>query len=158
MKVRAAIPLACRRRRRSGSAMIELTLSLGFLIPLFLGTWQFGYAYYIYGELEQAVRDGARYASLQPYHSANATPTSAYLAAVQNVVVYGTDAPESGSAPIVNSLTTSNVGLTVTFNNNVPASVSVYITGYRMPAFFGSLTLNHKPLAWFPYVGMFGPP
>jgi Flp pilus assembly protein TadG len=145
--------------RRNGHAMIELVLSLGVLIPLFLGTWQFGYAFYLYGELEQAVRAGARYASLQPYHSATSTPTGDYLAAVQNVVVYGTDSPAQGATPIINSLQTNQVGVTVTLNNrNVATAVSVYLNGYLMPGFLGSLTLNNKPLAWFPYVGMFGPP
>jgi Flp pilus assembly protein TadG len=146
------------RNHRNGHAMIELVLSLGVLIPLFLGTWQFGYAFYLYGELEQAVRAGARYASLQPYHSATSTPTSDYVAAVQNVVVYGTDSPAQAGTPIVNGLQTRQVSVAVTFNNNAPAAVSVCLNGYLMPGFFGSLTLTNKPLAWFPYVGMFGPP
>ncbi len=50
------------------------------------------------------------------------------------------------------------MGLTVTFTNNAPSAVSVYITGYAVPASFGNVTLNNKPLAWFPYAGMFGPP
>jgi len=51
--------------------MVELTLLLPLLVSLFLGTWQFGYAYYLYGELEQAVRSGGRFASLSTYDFAN---------------------------------------------------------------------------------------
>ena len=80
-------------RPRRGSALIELTLSLSFLTALFLGTWQYGYGFYVYAQLEQAVRDGARYAAARTYDSATTTPTDTYLAAVQNVVVYGDPAP-----------------------------------------------------------------
>jgi len=47
------------RRKRSGSVLVEFTLSATFLIAVFLGVWQFGYAFYIYSELEQSVRAGA---------------------------------------------------------------------------------------------------
>jgi len=35
------------RGRRSGSVLVEFTLSFTFLIAVFLGVWQFGYAFYI---------------------------------------------------------------------------------------------------------------
>ena len=63
------------RRTRRGSALIELTLSLSFLTALFLGVWQYGYGFYVYAELEQSVRDGARYAAARTYDSATSTPT-----------------------------------------------------------------------------------
>jgi hypothetical protein len=147
-----------RGRRHAGHAMIELVFSLVLLVPLFVGTWQFGYAFFVYAELEQAVRAGARYASLQPYHSSSQTVPGDYKAAVQNVVVYGTDSPAQGATPVVSGLRTNQVGVTVTFStNNTPAAVSVYVNG-SLPGFFAAPALNNKPLAWFPYVGMFGPP
>src|ERR1700693_2592543 len=66
------------RDSRRGSVIVEFTLSATFLVALFLGVWQFGYAFLIYGELEEAVRAGARYASMRTYDSADATPTSAF--------------------------------------------------------------------------------
>jgi Flp pilus assembly protein TadG len=66
---------AAYRKRRNGTVIVELTLSLTFLTALFLGTWQYGYAFYVYGELEQAVRAGSRYASLQTYNSEPRLPT-----------------------------------------------------------------------------------
>src|SRR5713226_1426380 len=134
------------RRRRSGSVLVEFTLSATFLIALFLGVWQFGYGFYIYNELEEAVRAGARYASLGTYNSADSTPTAAFQTAVQNVVVYGNPAPAAGAAPVAPGLTTANVSLTVT------------ITGYSLPTYFGNQTLNGKPTTAFPFVGVFGPP
>ena len=146
------------RVRRQGSVLIELTLSLSFLVALFLGIWQFGYAFYLYGELEQSVRDGARYASMLTYNSGNSTPTSAFLTAVQNVVVYGDPAPAAGAAAVAPGLTTANVALTVTFTSGAPTSMAVAITGYQLPTYYGNTTLSGKPTTSFPFVGIFGPP
>jgi Flp pilus assembly protein TadG len=149
--------MTVRRGRRSGSVLVEFTLSATFLIAVFLGVWQFGYAFYIYSELEQSVRAGARYASLGTYNSANSTPTAAFLTAVQNVVVYGDPAPPNGATPVAPGLTTANVSLNVTFTS-VPTSMNVAITGYTVPTYFGGQTLNGKPTTAFPFVGVFGPP
>jgi Flp pilus assembly protein TadG len=150
--------MACGKRRRKGSVLVELTLSLTFLAALFLGTWQYGYAFYTYAQLEQAVRDGARYASLITYDSGTSTPSDAFQAAVQNVVVYGDPAPANGATPVAPGLTTNNVSLTVTWLNGVPTAMTVAITGYQIPTYFGNATLNGKPTTTFPFVGIFGPP
>jgi Flp pilus assembly protein TadG len=145
------------RRKRQGSVLVELTLSLTFLTGLFLGVWQFGYAFFIYNELEEGVRAGARYASNRTYDSATSTPTAAFLTAVQNVVVYGDPAPASGATPVAPGLTTGNVALTVGFTS-VPTSMTVSISGYTLPTYFGNATLSGKPTTSFQFVGIFGPP
>jgi Flp pilus assembly protein TadG len=144
-------------RREDGNVLVEFTLSVTLLTALFLGVWQFGYSYFIYAGLEQAVRSGARYASLQKYDSITSTPSNSFLSAVQNVVVYGDPSPAQDAASVVPSLSTANVGLTVTFSSGVPRGMNVAIQNYRIPGVFGSLILN-KPATWFPYVGTFGPP
>ena len=146
------------RGRRRGSVLIEFTLSLTFLVALFLGIWQFGYAFYLYAELEQSVRAGARYASELKYESGNSTPTSAFLTAVKNVVVYGDPAAANGATPVAPGLTTGNVTLTVTFTLGVPTGMAVAITGYRVPTYFGNATLVNRPTTWFPFIGIYGPP
>jgi len=138
--------------------MIEFTLALLVLVLVFLGAWQFGYAFYLYGELDQAVRAGARYAALQTYNSANATPTAAFKSAVQKIVVYGDPAPALGANAIISGLTTDNVSLKVTFANSIPTSVSVEITNFQISALFNTVTLSDKPVSQFPYMGTFGPP
>ena len=150
-------PTASRQNRR-GSALIELTLSLTFLTALFLGVWQYGYGFYVYAELEQAVRAGARYAAERTYDSATSTPTGTYLAAVQNVVVFGDPAPANGATPVAPGLTTDKVTVTVTFTSGVPTSMAVGISGYQMPTYFGNVSLSGKPTTSFPFVGIFGPP
>jgi Flp pilus assembly protein TadG len=141
---------------RSGNAVLELALSLPVLVGLSLGTLQFGYAFYMYNELEQAVRAGARYASLRDYGSFTSTPDAAYLTAVQNVVVYAS--PEGGKQPVAPGLTTANVVVTMAFHNSAPASVTVAITNYRLPQIVGSVLLTNKPSTQFPYLGIFAPP
>jgi len=143
------------RRRRTGSVLVEFSLSATFLIALFLGVWQFGYGFFIYNELEESVRAGARYASLGTYNSANGTPAASFLSAVQNVVVYGN--PAGGTTPVAPGLTTANVSLTVTFTS-VPTTMTVAITNYAVPTYFGNQTLSGKPTTSFPFVGVFGPP
>ncbi len=139
--------------------MVEFTLAMTFLIPLFLGLWEFGFAFYRYGVLENGVRAGARYASLRRYESATTSPTAAFLTAVKNVTVYGDPAADASTAkPIVPGLTTDNVQLAVTFTSGAPSSVTVSINNFRLPTYIGNMTLRGKPYVWFPYMGTFGPP
>jgi Flp pilus assembly protein TadG len=138
-------------KRERGSALVELSLCLPVLVALFLGGWQFGYSYFIYGSLEQAVRAGARYAAKATYTSTTSTPTAQFQTAVQNMVVYG-DPTGTSTQPVAPGLTTSNVSLAVTYpvGVNAPTGFTVAIVNYRMPAAFGNIALNNKPMAWFP--------
>jgi Flp pilus assembly protein TadG len=122
---------------------------------VFGGVFQFGYAFYVYNSLESAVRSGVRYASLRTYDSATTTPSSAYLTAVQNMVVYGD--PAGAGQSVARGLTPANVTLTVTMANNVPAQVAVGITNYTINGVVRSFTLTNKPKATFPYMGRFAP-
>ena len=141
---------------RAGTAVVELALSLPLLVGLALGTLQFGYGFYVYNELEQAVRAGARYASLRDYESFTTTPDAAYLTAVKNTVVYAS--PQGGTQPVAPGLTTDNVVVTMAFQNNAPASVTVAITNYRLPQIISSVLLTNKPSTQFPFLGVFAPP
>src|SRR6185369_3412815 len=100
---------------RAGNIMIEFALGSGILVMAFVGTFQFGYTFLQYNNLENAVARGARYASLIPYDSTSTFPTSTFSTAVKNMVVYGT--PTAGTSPALPGLTTTNVNLTVTFTN-----------------------------------------
>jgi Flp pilus assembly protein TadG len=139
--------------RQRGSALIELTVVLPILVSLFLGTWSFGYAFYVYAELEAAVRAGARYASVSTY---DATGTSAYTAAVQNMVVYGD--PGGASQPVVSGLQTSNVNVVVGLANTTPTSVTVSISGYKLSGMnLDIATLTNKPSLQVPFLGHYLP-
>src|SRR5205809_4754360 len=93
------------RRGRAGTTMLEFALGSSLFLASFAGTFEFGYTFYQYNTLQTAVSDGARYASLQPYDSSTTSPSSSFLAKVQNMVVYGN--PSGGTAPIAPNLATS---------------------------------------------------
>ena len=139
--------------------MVEFTLSLSVLIPMFLGGASFGYTFYLYSKLQNAVRAGARYASTIKYDSSTTTPTTSFLTAVQKMTVYGDPAADASTATAVApGLTTGNVNLVVTFSSGTPSGMTVSISGYSLPVTTGKVTLSGKPYAWFPFAGFYGPP
>jgi len=144
-----------RLRNRKGSVMVEFAIRAGVLLSAFTGTFQFGYTFLQYDNLENAVARAARYASLVPYDSASTTPSTAFRTAVQNMVLYGT--PTAGSTPVLPNLATSNVNLTVTFTNGIPSLMTVSITGYTINSIFASQALTNKPQVAYAYQGVWSP-
>jgi len=146
------------QRGRAGNVMLEFALGAGLLVAAFGGTFGFGYTFYQYNSLANAVNDGARYASLRPYNSTTITPKPDFLLAVQNMVVYGN--PAGGTVPVVPGLTTDKVQLTPAFSSpvaGVPIAMTVYINGYQIDAMFAKNTLNNKPQVTYPYIGIYSP-
>lgn len=135
--------------------MLELAIGAGVLVATFFGTFRFGYTFYQYNLLKNAVSSGARYAAVRPYDSSTTTPSSAFTSAVKNVVVYGD--PAGGTAPVAPGLATSHVNLQPIFRNGVPSAMSVSISGYTIAAVFGSATLTNKPIVTQPYLGIYSP-
>lgn len=147
-----------RRKNQSGSVFIEFALSALVLFGIFAGAFEFGYAFYAYNTLVNAVREGARYASLKPYDSNSSTPSTAFNTAVQNMVVYANPSPANGTNPILRGLSTSNVNLTVVTDGVAPQQMTVSISNFSLDAVFGTITLNNKPSVTFPYLGIPTPP
>ena len=146
-----------RTGNRRGNALIEFSLSVVLLTTVFGGAFEYGYAIYTYNMLVNAVRDGARYASLKPYDSATSTPSSSFQTAIQDMVVYG-DPSGTTTTPIVRGLTTSNVQLAVTMGGSAPSQMTVSITGFSLDAIFGTIQLSGRPSSTFPYLGIPTPP
>ncbi|HSR05699.1 MAG TPA: TadE/TadG family type IV pilus assembly protein [Bryobacteraceae bacterium] len=140
---------------RAGNAMIEFALGSGILLLAFAGTFQFGYTFLQYNNLENAVARGARYASLYPYDSTTTTPSALFIGNVKNMVVYGS--PSAGTSPALPGLTTGNVNLTVIFTNGVPSGMTVSISGYSINAVFSNSTLTNKPQITYAYQGVWTP-
>ena len=140
---------------RGGNAMVEFAIGAGILTSVFTGTFSYGYTFYRYNTLLGAVSAGARYASMRPYDSTTTTPKVSFRDAVRNVVVYGN--PSGGSSPVVPGLTTSNVTLEVGFNDGVPSTMTVYVTGYSFSTIFGTTTLTNKPRVRYAYQGLYSP-
>ncbi|MCW5977886.1 MAG: pilus assembly protein [Bryobacteraceae bacterium] len=148
-------PATSHRRRQRGNALIEFALSFSFLVPIFVGTYSFGYAFYVYDSLASAVRAGARFASLQTYNSPTTTPSAAYLTAVRNMVVYGD--PAGGTTPVRAGLRPENVSVTMTFQNGVPREVAVAIQNFQINSVVDTIDLAQKPRFSVPYTGRFDP-
>jgi len=150
-------------RRQSGSVIVEFALSFFLIFWTFSGMFEYGYAFFAYNNMENAVRDGARYASNYPYSSTSTTPDTTYSTNVQNMVLYGTPSPANNATPVVAGLTSSNVNITMTPGTSggtltPPAYVTVSIQNFTIDVFFGTVTFNGKPTVTFPYTGILTPP
>lgn len=154
-----------RTRNRDGNVILEFAIGSGVLLAAFAGTFQFGYDFLQYNNLENAVARGARYAALIDYHSATDTPSSDFQTAIQNMVLYGS--PTAGTTPVLPGLTASNVNVTVcgiaTVCPNysaalgIPEEVTVSISGYTIDSVFAHTTLTGKPAVTFTYQGIWEP-
>src|SRR5689334_2683846 len=147
-----------RKAGQKGSVFIEFALSFLVLFSIFTGAFEFGYAFYAYNTLVNAVREGARYASLRPYDSGSSTPSTAFNTAVQNMVVYSNPNPPNDATPILRGLSTSNVNLTVLTSGSAPLQMTVSISNFSLDAVFGTIQLNGNPSETFPYLGIPTPP
>jgi len=134
-----------------GNSILEFAIAAGLLFPAFAGTFQFGYAFFNYNNLDTAIRGGARYAALRSYDSSTSTPSAAFLSAVQNMVVYGNSAGTGN--PVVAGLAPGNVQVFPVMNGKVPRAMTVQITGFQVDAIFTKFTFNAKPSTTFPYTG-----
>jgi Flp pilus assembly protein TadG len=138
--------------------LVEFALSTPLLVTILAGTFQFGYSFYVYNQLQMAIRSGTRYASLRDYQSESASCVSAVNDSVKNVVVYGTPNPAAGAQPIVRGLNTSNVAVNFTPDaKGVPTIVNVSISNFRVDAIFTAFVFNGKPWAEVPYTGRYAP-
>ena len=143
------------RRGRLGNILVEFSVGAGLFISAFTATFQYGYIFYRYNTLENAVNNGARWAALAPYDSSSATASTAFSTKVKNMVVYGK--PTTGTSPLVPGLATSHVVLTPTFTNGVPTHMKVHISGFTISGIFGSMNCTNKPMIQYAYQGRWAP-
>jgi hypothetical protein len=122
------------------------------LFALFAGMFQAGYTLFSYNTLVNAVREGARYASLRPYDA-----DESFSMAVRNMVVYGNPHPAKDAEPIIRGLTPDNVRINVVANQGVPKSVTVSVHNYPIYAIFASMLMDGRPSATFAYTGIMMP-
>lgn len=148
--------------------MVEFALLSPMLVALFLGVIFFGYDFYTYNRLEEVVRAGARFASMQTYDSNKGydpiitcvncslvldRETSLLAQRVTNFTVYGTPVVDGTQPPIVEGLQPANVKVSMDIVNKAPKNVWVSIVGFQMITPLGKITLNDKPATVFPWLG-----
>ena len=131
-----------RRRRQSGSLLIEFAGSLILLSTLFTGIFQVGYTFYTYENLVNAVRAGARYASLG---AASDSATPEFATSVRNLVLFGDTKPAAGAKPIVAGIKPEDVEVTLE-----PRVATVSIRGFQIDSLFAKFKLDGRPTVSFP--------
>jgi len=143
--------------------MIEFALASFVLIPLFIGTFQFGYTFYVYNLLCTQMRAGARYASLKTFYGSD-TNYSNLKAAVKNMVMFGNPTNDGTTKLIEPGLTVDQIDVKVLGVNNadasatnVPSYVTVTTKNYSVNAVITTFTFNGKPIVRFPYLGRYAP-
>ena len=142
--------------------MIEFAIASAVLIPLFLGTFQFGYTFYVYNLLCSQMRAGARYASLRTFTCSSSSEITAFKTAVQNVIMYGN--PAGTGTVIEPGLVAGQLDveiMDVNGNNadstHIPTYVYVTTVNYSINAVIQTFNFNGKPVVQFPYVGRYAP-
>jgi len=135
--------------------MLEFGIAAAVIFPIFAGSFQYGYSYYVYNILQTSVRAAGRYAATRTYDSASATPSEAFTTAVKNMAVYGN--PLGGTRSLAPNLTTDKVAVSVTFSMGTPSQVAVQVDNFQINGVFGTVTLNGKPGVTFPYLGRWDP-
>ena len=154
--------LKTRLGSRRGNAMLEFALASLVLIPIFLGTFQFGYTFYVYNLLCTQVRAGARYASMKKFACQSGSEITAWKQNVRNMVRFGN--PDGSGTVIEPGLKDNEVDVQIKDKNDVdadafhvPAYVTVTTNGYIIDAAITSFTFSGKPILRFPYVGQYAP-
>ena len=127
-----------RRRSQQGNTLIEFAVSLLLITTTFTGAFQIGCSLYSYNRLVNAVREGARYASI------NSDADSSE--AVRNMVVYGDPKPDPAARPLISGLSQKNVQLVTGAK-----SVTVAIRDFQIDGLFSKLHLNGRPTVTFPF-------
>ena len=147
-----------RLKSKRGSSMVEFACAAPLGIMILAGTFQFGYTFYVYNQLQLSIRGGVRYASLMDYKGTSSACVTATQNTIKNLVVYGSPTPATDAAPVVRGLSKANVN--VNFNpdtKGVPTAVTVDVSSFTVDGLFSSFTFNGKPLASMPYMGRYSP-
>ncbi len=129
------------RLQYKGVALVEFALVLPLLLVVSLLVTELGRALYQYNTLAKAVRDAARYLSVQDPSIKTTDPARVLTA--RNLVVYGSPQPPADAAPLALDLSLANVpdsNITWSTQGSNPLinTVTVQITGYAFRPLLGS--------------------
>lgn len=149
-----------RNSREKGTALVELALLFPLGALLLLGAIQFGWSFYIYNQLEKAVRDAARYAAMRTHYD-----TNEFTRQVRNVAVCGL--PEcTNQQPLVPNLTPTQISWSFTWVSGAakPDTVVVWVNDYTFPRVLMPLRIQQSTTlasqavrlkSAFPYMGRY---
>jgi hypothetical protein len=138
--------------------MIELAVCAGVMVTCLMGTFQFGYTFYMYNQLVTAVGNGGRYAAQRTYRAATEEDLKKGEAAIRSMVVYGDARPTPDATPVVPRLNPEQVEVRWIKNGDgKPVAVDVAVRGFTIDAIFKAFTFDGRPSVEFPYVGRYAP-
>jgi len=147
------VPIRHRRARgsRRGSMMVEFALSWPLALVLLAGMFQFGYAFFVYGSLRNAVHAGARFGSVSDYKAGGTT----FETRVKNIVVYGS--VDGGDKPVVPGLSVDDIVIEAVEpdGTGIPRRIQVRVSSYDVASVWTPIRFENKPVAAFPYMGQF---
>lgn len=132
------------RRNQRGHAMLELAVCAGVMVACLSGTFQFGYTFFVYNQLVNAVGNGGRYASLRP----RTADEQADKTAIRNMVLFGESRPSPNAVPVVRNLKPEQVEIEF-----LEDAVRVGVREFQVDAVFADFTLTGKPVVEFPLLG-----
>ena len=140
--------------------MVEFALASSLLIPIFLGTFQFGYTFYVYNLLSTQMRSGARFASMKAFKCAGGDLN--YKQKVRNVVRYGNPGAtgtviEPGLLDTQVTVSIKDVNGDAASTTKTPSYVEVSTASYSVDALFTTYTFTGKPYVRMPYLGAYQP-
>jgi hypothetical protein len=142
------------KHRERGHAMLELAISAGVMVTCLVGTFQFGYTFYVYNQLVSAVGNGGRYAAVRTYRGGSEQDIESGNRAIRNMVVYGDPEPGLDAAPVLAKLTPEQVDVRwIMDEKGAPSAINVSIHEYSVDAVFKTFTFTGRPGVEFPYVG-----
>lgn len=131
-----------RFKRTQGVALVEFALVLPLLLVVTLLVTELGRALYQYNTLTKAVRDAARYLSMQEPTIKVTNPGRVLIA--RNLAVYGTPQPTLSTQPLALGLGLGNVpdaNITWATQGSSPLinTVTIRITGYSFRPILSSV-------------------
>ena len=142
--------------------MIEFALVSMVLIPMFVGTFQFGYAFYVYNLLCTQTRGAARYASMKTFPCSNPSKIAGWKTAVKNTMRFGN--PDGSGRVMEPGLADAQIAVQIkdrdgnnADDSHVPAYVTVTTANFSVKGVIATFNFNNKPLVQFPYVGRWAP-
>lgn len=131
-----------------GAAAVEMALVLPFLIVLLFGSVELGYYFYNQHQVVKGLRDGARFASRQPFtligcNGASPVRNSGAVTRIQQLTVYGQLAI---STPRVPGWAPEEVIVTVDCTNAMLTNTGIYRNQGNAPVIRLTTSFPYRPL------------
>lgn len=106
------------KQNTRGAALVELVISLAFLVPLLLLTIEFSHALYEYQTIVKQVRSGARYLTTQPLAVPGLSPQPYWVKATCLISLSTLNCTDVSAKPVLHKLTGSMIKISDSQVNN----------------------------------------